>query len=103
MARYVVDAAVSSRARGAFPWSTFVINVTGSLVLGAVAGLALGEVPRAVLGTGFLGGYTTFSTWAYQTVRLTEDGARGPALWNAGGSLLAGSAAAAVGLLATTR
>lgn len=57
---------------GAFPWTTFAINVTGCLAIGLVVAI-LGHEPswlRALLGTGFLGGYTTFSTYAEQTRQL---------------------------------
>ena len=101
-ARYLLDAAVSHRLAGAFPWGTFLVNVTGSLLFGFVTGLALGHdlgrTLRIVLGTGFCGAYTTFSTFGYETVRLVEDGALNEALRNALGTLAAGGVAAAVGL-----
>jgi CrcB protein len=101
-ARYLLDRAVGERARGAFPWGTFVVNVTGSFLFGLITGLGLNhafpKVPRVVLGTGFCGAYTTFSTFTFETVRLLDEGALGEALRNAAGSLLAGSFAAAAGL-----
>jgi CrcB protein len=101
-ARYLVDAAVEDRVHGVFPWGTFVINVSGSLVLGVVTGLVLyhglGDVPRAAVGTGFCGAYTTFSTYSYETVRLLEDGEVGRACRNAFGSVVVGLAAAGLGL-----
>jgi CrcB protein len=103
--RYVLDGAVEDRLRGRFPWGTFVVNVTGSLVLGVVTGLALehglGPVPRVALGTGFCGAYTTFSTYSYETHRLLEDGDVRRALGNALGSVVVGLAAAAAGLAVT--
>jgi len=70
-ARYVLDAVISQRTRGVFPWGTLVVNVSGSLVLGFLSGLALYHgfptTAKTVLGTGFLGAYTTFSTFAYET------------------------------------
>ena len=100
--RYLVDRFVASRNRGAFPWGTLVINVTGSLILGVVTGLGLyhglATAPRLVVGTGFCGGYTTFSTFTFETVRLAEEGASANALRNALGTLVAGGAAAALGL-----
>lgn len=102
VARYVLDGAVQSRVGGVFPWGTFVINVTGSLVLGVIAGLALYQglpgAPRAILGTGFCGAYTTFSTFTYESVRLGEEGSRVTALTNVIGSTLAGVLAAGAGL-----
>jgi CrcB protein len=84
-----------------FPWGTFVINVSGSLLLGLVLGLAthhgLPTVPTAVLGVGFLGGYTTWSTYLWESVSLAEAGAWGQASLNLLGSLAAGLAAAAAG------
>ncbi len=103
--RYLVDGYVRARmAEGLFPWGTFVVNVTGSLVLGLLTGLglshALAETPRAVLGTGFCGAYTTFSTFTLETVRLIEEGAVAVAFRNAFGTLVvcAGAAAAGVAL-----
>ena len=101
-ARYLLDRAVAERTRGVFPWGTFVINITGSFLFGFLTGLGLNhafpKVPRVVLGTGFCGAYTTFSTFTFETVRLLEEGAVAEALRNAGGSLLAASFAAAAGL-----
>ncbi len=101
-ARYLVDGIVQSRARGVFPWGTFVVNVTGSFLLGLLTGLALhrglGPVPQAVLGSGFGGAYTTFSTFSYETVRLIEDGSIREAALNALAGLAVGLLAAALGL-----
>jgi len=76
-ARYLLDGYVQRRARGELPLGTLVINVSGSLVLGFLTGLALYHAfpatPKTVLGTGFCGAYTTFSTFAYEAVRLAEE------------------------------
>jgi CrcB protein len=105
VARYLLDRAVADRTAGAFPWGTFVINVTGSLLLGVMTGLALhhglSRTSRIVLGTGFCGAYTTFSTFSFETIRLVEEGALAEAFRNAAGTLVAGAAAAALGLAAT--
>lgn len=100
--RYLVDGAVSGRTAGVFPWGTFIVNITGSLVLGFVTGLALyhgfeGEA-NVVLGAGFCGAYTTFSTFTFETVRLVEEGAINEALRNALGTLVICNVAAAAGL-----
>lgn len=75
--RFVVDGLVRSRARTVFPWGTAVINITGSLVLGFLTGLSLSSflAPQwvLVLGTGMMGGYTTFSTASIETMRLVQE------------------------------
>ena len=100
--RYLVDGAVADRAEGVFPWGTLIVNASGSLVLGLLTGLALYHAfpsePRIVLGTGFCGAYTTFSTFTFETVRLVEEGAINEAFRNALGTLAACAAAAAVGI-----
>jgi CrcB protein len=100
--RYVIDGAIGDRTQGAFPWGTFVINVSGSLLLGFLTGLSLyhafPKTPKVVLGTGFCGAYTTFSTFTFETVRLAEEGALREAFRNATGTLVTCAAAAGVGL-----
>jgi CrcB protein len=100
--RYVVDAAVADRVDGVFPWGTFLINASGALLLGFLTGLGLyhafPRTPRIVLGTGFVGAYTTFSTFTYETERLVEEGAPAHAMANAFGTLVAGAVFAAAGL-----
>jgi fluoride exporter len=104
--RYVVDRLVQSRHGVAFPFGTLTVNVTGSLLLGVVTGLGLehGLAPDVVLvlSAGLAGGYTTLSTWAWETVSLAEAGARGQAAANAVGTLAACLAAAGLGLAVTT-
>ena len=104
--RFELDRAVAERSRGVFPWGTLVINLTGSLLLGVITGLALhhGLPPsdKIVLGTGFCGAYTTFSTFSFETVRLVEEGAAAEAFRNAAGTLVGCAAAAAVGLAVTS-
>ena len=79
VARVVLGNAVQARAGGAFPMGTFVVNVTGSLVLGflmryTLATPSVSPEMRAMLTTGFCGGYTTFSTFSYETLALMEAG-----------------------------
>jgi fluoride exporter len=101
-ARFLLDGLVQDRTEGAFPWGTFVINVSGSFVLGLITGAALyhafPNTPKIWLGTGFCGAYTTFSTFTFETMRLLEEGEVSDAFLNAAGSLLAGALAAAAGL-----
>lgn len=76
VSRFVVDAEVRRLVRGPFPFGTFVINVLGSLVLGVLTGALshhagwLSPTAKDVLGTGFCGGFTTFSTASVETTRL---------------------------------
>jgi fluoride exporter len=104
VARFTLDSSVKRRWKSAFPWATVVINVTGSLVLGVLAGLVLfsGQpaVWQTVLGTGFCGGYTTFSTASFETVRLVQQKRAGLALVNALGTLVLSVAGCAAGLAA---
>jgi fluoride exporter len=100
--RYTFDYAIVARTGGHLPWGTFAVNVSGSFALGLLVGLVLsGLVPadlQVPLGTGFLGAYTTFSTWMFETVRLAEQRAWRPALLNGLGSLLVGPPATLLGL-----
>ncbi|GAC1316654.1 MAG: fluoride efflux transporter CrcB [Acidimicrobiales bacterium] len=107
LCRYLVDAAIGERSKGGFPWGTFVVNMTGSFLLGLITGAALYHgfpaTPRIILGAGFCGAYTTFSTWTFETVRLLEEHAPAAAFANAVGSLAAGLGAAGVGLAIASR
>lgn len=100
--RLVLDGYVRGRVTASFPVGTLVINVTGSLLLGIVTGLALAHaLPpewRLILGTGFLGGYTTFSTASFETVRLAQQGRYAAALGNGLGMLLLAFLAAGAGM-----
>ena len=101
-ARFLVDRWVSDRWESDFPLGTFVINVSGSGLLGVVVGLSLaGHLPdvwKALIGTGFCGAFTTFSTWSFETVRLAEEGEYLQAGLNVVVSLVVGLAAAGAGL-----
>ncbi|WP_298863111.1 CrcB family protein [uncultured Microbacterium sp.] len=94
--RYLVDLGIARATGTRFPWGVVIINVSGSLLLGLVVGMLPGAA--FVVGTGFLGGYTTFSTAMIDTVALWRDGERRASVLYSGGMLLAGFAAAAVGL-----
>jgi len=102
VSRFVLDALVKQRWRSPFPLATVLINITGSLLLGVLAGIVLfhgqSSTWQTIVGTGFCGGYTTFSTASFETVRLVEQGRRMVGLLNAVGSLVASVAACAVGL-----
>jgi fluoride exporter len=74
VARFRVDAVVSARLPSDFPIGTFAVNLSGALALGLLVGAAVPHRALLVLGTGFLGGYTTFSTWMVESERLGEVG-----------------------------
>jgi fluoride exporter len=101
--RYLVDGAVNRRWASRLAVGTHVVNVSGSLALGFLAGLALyhglGDGSRAVLGAGFLGAYTTFSTHSYETVRLLETGDHGTAFRHNLVAVVLGLTAATTGLV----
>ncbi|WP_432993855.1 fluoride efflux transporter CrcB [Dactylosporangium sp. CA-233914] len=97
--RYLTDRAVQARHDSAFPWGTLTVNVFGSLVLGVVAGLPANAAMTALLGTGFCGALTTYSTFSYETLRLAQTGTRFYAMMNVLASVVAGLGAAAIGLL----
>jgi CrcB protein len=105
--RYLLDGFIQDRTEGVFPWGTFVVNVTGSFILGLLTGLLLYHAfpadPKVVLGTGFCGAYTTFSTFTYETVRLAEERAFGAALHNAVSSALVPALAAGAGVALAAR
>jgi CrcB protein len=96
-ARFSVTAAVTAARPSAFPWGTFVVNLTGGFTLGVLTGAGLADAALFVLGTGFLGGYTTFSTWMFESQRLGEDGDMPRMAAYALGSMVAGLVVAAVG------
>ena len=100
-ARYLADRAVQARHDSLFPWGTFAVNVVGSFLLGLVASAAaaggVGPAVVAGVGTGFCGALTTYSTFSYETLRLTEERAQAEALLNVVASVVAGLGAAALG------
>lgn len=102
--RYLVTFAITQRLGPGFPWWTFIINITGSLVIGIVAEVTqtrtFGGAPllRVFLMTGVLGGYTTFSSFSYETLTLIGDRAQFLALAYAAGSVVLGIVAAFAGV-----
>jgi CrcB protein len=101
-ARFVLDGLLQSRATS-YPLGTLVINVSGSFLLGLVTGLALSALVPAealsIVGSGFLGGYTTFSTASVESVRLIQARRYGVALTHSVGMLVLGVLASAAGFL----
>ncbi|MGF0311913.1 fluoride efflux transporter CrcB [Rhodococcus sp. IEGM1428] len=105
VSRFVLDGVIRSRWKTEFPYATVLINVTGSAVLGVVAGLvafrSAPEQVQAIVGVGFCGGYTTFSTASVETVRLLERRRYGLAAYNAIGTALTTTAVVGVAMVAT--
>jgi CrcB protein len=95
--RYLADRFVQARHDTVFPWGTLTVNVVGSFVLGVLAGSAVSTALAALVGTGFCGALTTYSTFGVETARLAEDGARFLAAVNVVASVLAGLGAAFLG------
>ena len=96
--RYLTDRAIQSRHDSMFPWGTLTVNVVGSLLLGVVIGLPADPRLAALLGTGFCGALSTYSTFSYETLRLVEEGAYRYALANVAASVGTGVAAAFAGV-----
>jgi CrcB protein len=103
--RFAVDGVVRARLTTTFPWATVLINGTGSLLLGVLTGIVLfhhsGGDARTVAGTGLCGGYTTFSTAMFESVRLLEQRAWARLVGNWLGTVVLTMAAAGLGLLLT--
>lgn len=97
--RYLADRAVQVHHDSLFPWGTFGVNVAGCLILGALtgAGTALPGPILALVGTGFCGALTTYSTFSYETLRLVEQKAYLYATLNVIASVLTGLAATVLG------
>lgn len=97
LSRFLVDAAVTPRLGGRFPFGTLAVNLSGALVLGFLTGLGTSHGLTLLLGAALIGSYTTFSTWMLETLLLTEDGRNAAALVNVLGQTAAGIAFAAAG------
>ncbi len=107
-ARFGVQGLVQRLTGPAFPWGTFVVNVSGSLLIGFVARYGTGSATitpdvRAGLLIGFCGAYTTFSTYSYEAVQLLQDGAWARAATYAAGSALLSLAATMAGMALANR
>ena len=103
ISRYLVDGFVTDRTAGAFPWGTLVVNATGSFVLGLLFAATTERAifPAEIRGPvmiGFIGAYTTFSTYMLESWGLVESGSYGAAIANLGGSVVVGLVAVAAGL-----
>jgi fluoride exporter len=100
--RFVLDGLIRKLTGAAFPFGTLIINLSGSLLLGLIAGLIISGAPtivQVVAGTGFMGGYTTFSTASVETLRLLQERRWAAAISNGLGPLLLGTSLALLGLV----
>jgi len=99
--RYLTDLFIQARHDSVLPWGTLTVNVTGSLLLGAMASAVTNAGAPAwllsLVGTGFCGALTTFSTFGFETIRLVEDGSWFEAVLNVAASLTVGGLAVATG------
>jgi len=96
-ARFTATGMVARRRPAPFPWGTFSVNLSGGFALGVLTGLGVGGDALLIFGTGFLGGYTTFSTWMVEAQRLGEDGDAANFAVYLGGSMLAGLVTTGIG------
>jgi len=88
--RFLIGRRISEKAKTEFPWGTFQINITGAILLGLVFSLGVKENLYTLFGDGFLGAYTTFSTFMYEGFNLFEDNEKMNALIYIAGSLILG-------------
>jgi fluoride exporter len=102
LTRYTVGLVAMQRTQTHFPWNTLIINITGSFLIGLISGLISKKVidtqTQAILATGFLGGYTTFSTMSWEGVQLMRGGSLRQSILYLAGNLVPGLLAAALGL-----
>jgi len=95
--RFVVDAAISPRLGGRFPYGTLLVNLTGAFALGVLTGLGVSHGVSLLVGAALVGSYSTFSTWMLETLLLAEDGRSAAAAVNVLAQAAAGVALAAAG------
>src|SRR3954470_18137964 len=102
-ARYLVGAFIANRFGPDFPWGTFIVNVSGSFLIGVILSfVGGGQLPagaRPFLAVGIMGGYTTFSTYNHETLQLIQDGEFGAATFNTLGQAVAGLIAVYLGVV----
>lgn len=108
VARYVLSAWIMAKTGARFPWGTFAINVSGSFLIGLLMTLFTERVPvhphwRLFLVVGFLGGYTTFSSFEYETLTAVRDGARWMGLLYVASSVIVGYIAVWLGAMLAAR
>lgn len=100
--RFALDGFARSRIGVAFPWGTMIINLSGSFLLGLLAGLVASGLPvevQTIVGTGFLGGYTTFSTASVETLRLIQERRWAAVIGNGLGMVVLATALAVLGMI----
>jgi fluoride exporter len=102
LARYLIGRVMAERTASTFPWATLLINVSGAFLIGLISGLTtrhiVNPLAQTVLATGFLGGYTTFSTMSWESIQLVRGGSRLRSLLYLGGNVVPGLLAALLGL-----
>lgn len=102
--RYLIQFFVEKNVASTFPWGTFIANIAGSFIIGVVFALAqkgnlLSAEWRMFLAVGICGGFTTFSSFAYNNLSMLKDQAYGQFIWNVGGSLFFGLLAVYLGMI----
>jgi len=97
VARVLLTVAVDARTGSGFPFGTLAVNLSGAFALGVLVGAAAGDDAQRLIGTGLLGAYTTFSTWALETHRLARDGRPALGALNVAVSLVLGVSLAWLG------
>jgi fluoride exporter len=99
LGRFMLDGAVSERVGSQLPFGTLAVNLSGSLILGILAGAAVTDDALLLSGVALIGSYTTFSTWMFESHRLAEQGRRRALALNLGVSVVLGVGAVALGRL----